>query len=132
MFSEAFVLDGKEFRERSSLAFYLKKNFKKSLTYLSDDTIFMFLKKELPELYEHILELSKDFEHKENILTLIIYLLDNTQGIATPNYQFKTNYDIADVMKKDYPNVNQDIRVLFNDKVLAHIFWNEFNKNFQK
>lgn len=130
MFKEAFKLDGKEFRERSSLAAHLKKNFKKSVTYISDGSLYLFLQNELPELYEHILELSKDFEHKENILTLIIYLLDNNAGIATPNHQFKTNHDIADAMKKYYPNINTDIKVLFHDKVLAHIFWNEFNKNY--
>ncbi len=128
MFTEVFRLDGKEFSDRSSLALYLKNNFKKSVTFISDNSLYLFLQKELPELYEQILDLSKDFEHKENILTLIIYLIDNNAGIATPNYQFKTNYDIAEVMKKDYPNVNLDIKVLFHDKVLAHIFWNEFNK----
>ncbi len=125
-----FTFDGREFQDNSSFAYYLKTNFKRSLLYLSDGTLFNVLKNEFLELYEQVLELSKDFEHKENILTLIIYLLDNNEGIATPNYHFKTNYDIADVMKREYPNVNPDIKVLFQDKVLAHIFWNEFNKNY--
>lgn len=130
MFSKGFKLDGKEFKERSSLALYLKKNFRKSLTFLNDDTIYLFLKDELPELYNHILELTKDFEHKENILTLMIYLLDNNAGIATASHQFKTNYDIAEAMKRTYPSIDKEIKVLFHDKVLAHIFWNEYQKTY--
>ena len=130
MFSKGFKLDGKEFKERSSLALYLKTNYRKALTFLNDDTLYLFLKDELPELYNHILELTKDFEHKENILTLIIYLLDNKAGIATSSHQFKDNYDIAEAMKRTYPNVDKEIKVLFHDKVLAHIFWNEYKKTY--
>lgn len=130
MFKETFKLDGKAFNDRSSLAMYLKTNFKKSINFIKDESLYLLLKKELPELYERVVELSKDFVHKENILTLIIYLLDNNAGINTPNYNFTTNHDIADVMKKSYPNTNPDIKVLFSDKVLAHIFWNEYNKNY--
>ena len=125
-----FKFDEREFDNNSSFAYYLRTNFKRSLLYLSDGSLFNVLKNEFLALYEQVLELSKDFEHKENILTLIIYLLDNNEGIATPNYHFKTNYDIAEVMKREYPNINPDIKVLFQDKVLPHIFWNEFNKNY--
>ena len=76
------------------------------------------------------MELTKDFEHKENILTLLIYLLDNNSGIVTPSYSFKNNHDIADAMKKTYPNINLEIKTLFHDKVLAHIFWNEYQKTY--
>ena len=130
MFKEAFQLDGKTFKDRNTLALYLKNNFKKSINFINDDSLYQFMEKELPDLYKTVIELSKDFIHKENILTLIIYLLDNSLGINTPNYNFITNHDIADVMKKTYPSVNPDIKVLFSDKVLAHIFWNEYNKNY--
>lgn len=130
MFSKAFKLDGKEFREKSSLAQHLKKNFRKSVTYLTDDCLYLFLKEELPDFYNALMELTKDFEHKENILTLLIYLLDNKAGIATASYSFKNNHDIADAMKKTYPNINLEIKTLFHDKVLAHIFWNEYQKTY--
>ena len=130
MFKEGFQLDGKTLHDRSSLALYLKNNFKKSINFIKDDSLYLFLQKELPEVYDKVVDLGKDFEHIENILTLIIYLLDNSLGINTPNHNFLTNHDIADVMKRTYPNVNADIKVLFHDKVLAHIFWNEYNKNF--
>ena len=130
MFKNAFLIDGKELKERSSLAQYLKKNFRKSLAFLSDDSLYLFLQNELPELYNHIIDLTKDYENKENILTLIIYLLDNKAGINTPSHQFKNSYEIADVMKKTYPNVNREIKTLIHDKVLAQIFWNEYSKTY--
>ena len=40
MFSKAFKLDGKEFREKSSLAQYLKKNFRK---FIKKDIIFIII-----------------------------------------------------------------------------------------
>ena len=125
---EVFKLDGKEFQDRSSFAQYLKKNFRKSVTYIADETLYKALQDVSLELYGKVVDLSKDFEHKENILTLIIYLLDNNLGIVTASHQFATNHEIADVMKKNYPNINTEIKVLFHDKVLSHIFWNEFSK----
>ena len=126
MFKEGFIVDKKEYKDRTSLAIFLKENFRKSLGFLSDDSLYLFIKKELPELYEEIIDLSKDFEHKENILTLIIFLLDNNIGIVTPSYSFKTNYDISDVMKRKYPTIDEEVKTLFKDKVLAHIFWHQF------
>lgn len=128
MFKEAFVLDGKQIKDRQALAQYLINNFKKSVNFISDNSLYSQLERELPEIYQQTIELSKDFEHKENILTLIIYLLDNNVGIKTPNHIFSDNYAIADVMKRCYPSIDKDIKVLFHDKVLAHIFWNEFAK----
>lgn len=130
MFKKPFILDGKEFSEKSSLAQYLKRNFKKVVAYILDDTLYSFLQEELPELYHRVIELSKDYEYKENVLTLIIYLLDNNAGIATANHQFKSNYDIAEIMKRDYPSINKDIKILFHDKVLSDIYWNEFSKSY--
>lgn len=128
MFKETILIDGKEFKDRSSLALYLKNNFRKSLNYLSDNSLYQSIQNADSALYETIINLSKDFQHKENILTLIIYLLDNTMGIVTPFHHFSNNHDIADVMKKNYPNINQDIKVLFQDKVLPNIYWNEYTK----
>ena len=69
MFRSNFKFDGREFNSKSSLAFYLKKNFKKSLKIIDDGSLMNFLSSEKPELSAKILELSKDFEYKENILT---------------------------------------------------------------
>lgn len=128
MCKEVFKFDGKEFLDRSSFAQYLKKNFRKSVTLIADESLYLAIQNVSYELYGKIVDLSKDFEYKENILTLIIYLLDNNFGIVTASHHFKTNHDIADVMKKNYPNINPEIKVLFHDKVLSHIFWNEFSK----
>lgn len=128
MFKNLFKFDGKEFNSKASLAFHLKSNFKKSLKIIEDGSLLQFLNDEIPDLYNKIIDLSKDYESKENILTLIIYMLDNSLGINTPSYCFQTNYDIADVMKKKYPNIDLEVKKLFSDKVLAHIFWNEFQK----
>lgn len=128
MFKEAFIIDGKQIKDRYALAQYLINNFKKTLNSLSDNVLYNQLERELPELYQQVIELSKDYEHKENILTLIIYLLDNNAGIKTPNHIFKDNYAIAEVMKRCYPSIDKEIKVLFHDKVLSHIFWNEFVK----
>ena len=128
MFKKILKLEGKDFKDRSSLAQYLTKNFRKSVNYLNGETLYLFLKDELPELYNHLIDLTKEYEHKENILTMLIYLLDNNSGIVTSGNQFKTNYDIAEAMKKSYPSINKEIKVLFHDKVLAHIYWNEYQK----
>ena len=128
MFKKILKLEGKDFKDRSSLAQYLTKNFRKSVNYLNGETLYSFLKDELPELYNYLIDLTKEYEHKENILTMLIYLLDNNAGIVTSGNQFKTNYDIAESMKKSYPSINKEIKVLFHDKVLAHIYWNEYQK----
>lgn len=128
MFNNPFVFDGKNITDKSTLALTLRRNFKKALSLIDDNSLMTFLEKGKNDLYLKIVDLSKEFECKENILTLIIYLLDNTQGINTPNYHFKSNYDISDVMKKKYPNIDPDIKRLFSDKVLAYIFKNEFVK----
>ena len=128
MFKNQFKFDNKEFNTKASLALYLKNNFRKSLKIIDDGSLLQFLNEETPDLYSKIVELSKEYESLENILTLIIYMLDNSCGINTPQYHFKSNYDISDVMKKKYPNIDPDIKRLFSDKVLAHIFWNEFLK----
>ena len=125
-----FKLDNIEFNDKTSLADYLKRNFKKSISYLSDDTLYALLKEQFPELYHRVIELSKEYENQENILTLIIYLLDNNAGINTPNYHFNSNYDIANEMKKTYPVINQEIKALFYDQVLLHIYWNEYNRTY--
>lgn len=130
MLQNNFKFDGKEFNDRIYFADYLKRNFKRTLSFLSDDSLFSILKENLPELYHRVIELSKDYEYKENILTLIIYLLDNSTGINTPNYHFGNSNEIANEMKKSYPNINQDVKVLFHDKVLSHIFWDEYNRTY--
>lgn len=128
MTNDVFVFDNKEFNSLTSFALYLKDNFRKALTFLTDDTLYSLLKNEIPEIYEKAIDLSKDFEHKENILTLIIYLLDSSLGIITPRYQFTNSGDIANEMKLSYPSINPDIKILFSDKILAHIFWTEYQK----
>lgn len=122
------MLDGKVFNDKTSLALYLKDNFRKSMTFITDESLYAILQSLDESLYEQIINLSKDFEYKENILTLIIYLLDSSSGIVTPNYIFHTGADIASEMKKCYPNVNNEIKVLFYDKVLPHIFLSEYEK----
>ena len=59
-----FKFDEREFDNNSSFAYYLRTNFKRSLLYLSDGSLFNVLKNEFLALYEQVLELSKDFEHK--------------------------------------------------------------------
>ena len=130
MLEQALKFNNIEFNDKTSLADYLKRNFKKSISYLSDDTLYSFLKDQMPELYHRVVELSKEYEYKENILTLIIYLLDNNAGINTPNYHFITNHDIADEMKKSYPNINGEIKALLSDQVLSHIYWNEYIRTY--
>ena len=130
MFNKVLLLDGKEFKDRKSLAQYLIKNFRKSVNFLNDEGLYVFLKEEISELYNHLMGLTNEFEYKENVLTMLIYLLDNSAGIVTPSFQFKTNYDIAEAMKKSYPNINKEIKMLFHDKVLADIFWNEYQKTY--
>lgn len=128
MFNNQFKFDNKEFNNKASLAAYLKGNFRKSLKIIEDGSLLSFLSNEDSSLHSKIVDLSKDYEANENILTLVIYLLDNSCGINTPSYHFKSNYDIAEIMKKKYPHIDLDIKRLFSDKVLAHIFWNEFLK----
>ena len=128
MFNNQFKFDNKEFNNKASLALYLKNNFRKSLKIVEDGSLLLFISTEDSSLHSKIVDLSKDYEANENILTLIIYLLDNSCGINTPSYHFKSNYDIADMMKKKYPHVDLEIKRLFSDKVLSHIFWNEFLK----
>ena len=72
MLEQALKFNNIEFNDKTSLADYLKRNFKKSISYLSDDTLYSFLKDQMPELYHRVVELSKEYEYKENILTLII------------------------------------------------------------
>lgn len=128
MLNSEFVFDGKEFNSQASFALHLKNNYRKALNFINDETLYHILQSQMPEVYEKVVELSKDFLHKENILTLIIYLLDSNLGIVTSRYQFINSNDIANEMKKTYPSINPDIKVLFSDKVLAHIFWDEYQK----
>lgn len=124
----AFLFDGMEFSDASSFALYLKNNFRKSITYLNDDSLYTLLKNQFPTIYEEVIDLSKDYMHKENIITLIIYLLDNNLGINNANYTFSSTYEIADVMKKTYPTPDEQIQKLLCDKVLSHIFWKEYQR----
>ena len=128
MFQEPFIYEDKKILDESSLALFLKRNFKKCLSLISDNSLIIFLQKELPDIYSKVIALSKEYEQQENVLTLIIYFLDNKAGIVTPNHTFKSNFDIANLMKEKYPEVDQDIKTLFKDKVLANIFWNEYCK----
>jgi len=132
MFKEAFVANGKKITDRSSLAQYLRRNFGKSLQLIEDNSLLLFFEREDIELYKRIISSTKEFEKKENILTMAIYLIDNNAGINTLNFHFKTNFDIANVMKKNYPNVVPDIKTLFNDDVLSQIFYNEYQVKFDQ
>ena len=124
----AFLFDGMEFSDTNSFALYLKNNFRKSITYLGDDSLYTLLKNQFPSIYEEAIDLSKDYKYKENIVTLIIYLLDNTLGVNIANYSFSSTHEIADVMKKTYPNPNEEIQKLLCDKALSHIFWKEYER----
>lgn len=128
MLKNHFEFDDRQFNTSKELALYLRNNFKKSLKIIDDESLMNFLNIEKPELYEKISSKVKEFEHKENILTFIIYMLDNNMGIVTPSYCFATSYDIAGTMRKIYPKVDHEIKLLFSDKVLSYIFWNEFDK----
>lgn len=128
MASTAILFDGNEFYDKNSLALYLKNNFRKSIAFLNDDSLYHLLQNEFPDIYAEVIDLSKDYLYKENIITLIIYLLDNSLGVITPNNAFVSTYDIADMMKKTYPNINEDIEKLLHDKVLSHIFLSEFQR----
>ena len=128
MFKKQFKFDNNEFNSKSSLALYLRNNFRKSLKIVEDGSLLNFISEEYPDLATKIIDMSKEYEFKENVLTLIIYLLDNSMGINTPLYHFQSNYDISDVMKKKYPSIEPDIKRLFSDKVLPDIFWNEYIK----
>lgn len=121
-----YSFDGREFNDSNSLGLYLKNNFRKSITFLNDNSLYQLLQTEFPKIYEQIIELSKDYQYKENIITLIIYLLDNNLGIVSQSNVFTSTYDIASVMKKTYPNINDEIKCLLQDKVLTHIFWLEY------
>ena len=102
MFQEPFIYEDKKILDESSLALFLKRNFKKCLSLISDNSLIIFLQKELPDIYSKVIALSKEYEQQENVLTLIIYFLDNKAGIVTPNHTFKSNFDIANVMKEKY------------------------------
>lgn len=132
MFKEAFVVNGKKLTDRSILALYLRKNFGNSLQLIENNSLFLFLENEDIELYKRIVSSTKEFEKKENILTMAIYLIDNNAGINTLNFHFKTSFDIANAMKKNYPNVVPDIKTLFNDDVLSQIFYNEYQAKFDQ
>lgn len=127
-FNNPFFFEGRMLENRHMLAEYLSKHFKKCLAIVKNGSLFEFFQTEDNVFYQRITEETKGFECFENILTYIIYLLDNNMCIVTPNYQFKSNYDIADVMKKNYPHVVDDVKILFKDMVLAKIFWNEYLK----
>ena len=122
------VIDGKEYKSSTSLADYLANNFRKSLELIKNGSLFNFLQSEDPDLHQYLVSNVVDFEYVENILTLTIYMLDTNRGIVTKGNHFKSNYDIAEVMKAEYPNINRDAYTLFKDKVLALIFWNEYEK----
>ena len=128
MFEVPFIFEDKKIVDESSLALFLKRNFKKCLSLISDNSLLTFLENQSPEIYDKVVALSKEYEQKENVLTLIIYFLDNKAGIVTSNHVFKSNFDIAKLMKEKYPEVDEDIKTLFRDKVLANIFWNEYYK----
>lgn len=127
-FNNPFFFEGRMLENRHMLAEYLSKHFKKCLSIIKNGSLFEFFQIEDNDFYQRITEETKDFECFENILTYIIYLLDNNMCIVTSNYQFKSNYDIADVMKKNYPHLVDDVKILFKDMVLAKIFWNEYLK----
>lgn len=127
MFKNPYNIEGKIIKNRTELAAFLKKNFKKGVELL-DNGLLTFIESEMNDLYAKIIELSKEYELKQNILTLVIYLLDNNAGINAYQYNFKDNVDIANIMKKNYPNVVLEIKNLFYDKVLADIFWNDYIK----
>ena len=122
------VIDGKEYKSSTSLADYLANNFRKSLELIKNGSLFNFLQSEDPDLHQYLVSNVVDFEYVEYILTLTIYMLDTNRGIVTKGNHFKSNYDIAEVMKAEYPNINRDAYTLFKDKVLALIFWNEYEK----
>lgn len=123
-----FNVDGREYKDSYTLANYLATNFRKSLELIKNGSLFNFLQEEDPKLHEYLVTNVVDFEYPENILTLTIYMLDNNLGIVTKGNHFTSNYDIAEVMKAEYPNINRDAFTLFKDKVLALIFWNEYEK----
>ena len=128
MFTNPFKFDGKAFDNSVDLANYLACNFRKSMELIKNGTLFNFLQAEEPELHQFLISNVSDFEYVENILTLTIYMLDNNIGIVTKGKHFTSNYDIAQTMKAEYPNINRDAYVLFKDKALALIFWNEYEK----
>ena len=74
MFKEAFVVNGKKLTDRSSLALYLRKNFGNSLQLIENNSLLLFLENEDIELYKRIVSSTKEFEKKENILTMAIFL----------------------------------------------------------
>ena len=44
MLQNSFKFDGKEFNDRIYFAHYLKKNFKRAVSYIADDTFLTILK----------------------------------------------------------------------------------------
>lgn len=127
-FKNNLLLDGNELHDNKELAFFLANNFGKSINYIKDGTIFGFFQNEDYAFYERLIRDTKDFEYPENVLTLLIYLLDNSLGIRTLSYTFNSNYEIAREMKGQYPTVIEEIKRLFYDKVLALIFWDKYKK----
>ena len=56
------MLDGKVFNDKTSLALYLKDNFRKSMTFITDESLYAILQSLDESLYEQIINLIKIYE----------------------------------------------------------------------
>ena len=97
MFNNPFVFDDKKFTDKTTLATYLKNNFRKSLLVIEDNSLLNFLEVERNDLYLKIVDLSKEFECKENILTLAIYFSINSK-LGSPSSYTGNNIFSRDIL----------------------------------
>lgn len=107
---------------------YLSSNFSFGLDLLASGELLDFIEKTDELVFEKINSLTKNFQYPENILTVIIYLLNNNIGIVTSSNIFDDNYSISNEMQRIYPKINEEIRRIFYDNTLSVIYLDKYEK----
>ena len=111
-FKQPFLYENEKFNNSRDLAFYLMSNYNKALSLVDNRVLETFFVRENSEFWNTISAISRDFIYKENTLTLIVALLEPTFGFVTKTHQFLSIRNIADHMKKIYPKVDNENKVL--------------------
>jgi len=123
-----YDISSKAFSSNREFAYYLASNYKKSIELIENGSLFEIVKKGDINVFIKLNEDTKNYKHPDNILTYLIYILDNSLGIITKNYHFENSNDIAKTMRNEYPKIVEDIKTLFSDPVLTAIYWSEYQK----
>ncbi len=125
-FNSILYMNGYEFTAYNEFADFLCDNFNFATRLAQDDTLYNLIKEVDEPLYNDIFEITKEYKRAENVVTYLIYRLSLMTRYVTASRQYKTPYEIALQMKRVYPEIDDEVRILFQDNVLSTIYIKEY------